>query len=66
MAVIEEWIDQQLDTGFGWVGLGDSPYLLAQFLFWAVASGILFTIVLSTGGLFTFVFRRLFAFFTIC
>lgn len=62
------WIEDQIDAFYDAIaarlGLGDSPYLLAQVAFWAVASGLLFAVVLTTGGIFTFVFRRLFAFFT--
>src|ERR1051325_103785 len=64
MGQIENFIDGILDWVFAKVGLGNSPYILAQWVFWLVGSVILFTIVLSVGGLFTFTFRRLFAFFT--
>jgi NADH-quinone oxidoreductase subunit H len=60
---LEEWIDGILDSGAGLVGL-DSPFWVAQLLSWIIQSVLLFSVVLTTGGLFTFVFRRLFAFFT--
>jgi NADH-quinone oxidoreductase subunit H len=59
----EEQLDNILDAVLGVVGL-DSPMLLARFLFWIIASVSLFSLVLTVGGLFTFTFRRLFAFFT--
>ena len=65
MGSIEDFIDAKvLDPTFRAIGLGNAPYELSQTIFWGIASGVLFTIVLSTGGLFTLVFRRLFAFFT--
>jgi NADH-quinone oxidoreductase subunit H len=59
----EQTIDSILDWIFGLVGL-NSPMILARIVFWIIAAILLFTVVLSVGGLFTFVFRRLFAFFT--
>lgn len=56
-------LDAVLDVPFGWVGL-DSPFGLARLLYWILLSVTIFSIVLTTGALFTFVFRRLFAFFT--
>lgn len=61
---IENWIDGILDNAAGAIGLGDSPMLLAQTIFWVAASVIVFTLILTVGGLFTLIFRRLFAFFT--
>lgn len=61
---IEQQIDGFYDQIAAALGLGDSPYLLAQVAFWAITAGLLFSLVLTTGGIFTFVFRRLFAFFT--
>lgn len=60
---IETWIDGILDTVAGTVGL-ESPMLLAQTIFWIAGSVIVFSIALTVGGLFTLIFRRLFAFFT--
>lgn len=60
---IETWIDGILDAVAGTVGL-ESPILLAQTIFWIVGSVIVFSIALTVGGLFTLIFRRLFAFFT--
>lgn len=60
---IETWIDGILDRIAGTVGL-ESPMLLAQTIFWIAGSVILFSVALTVGGLFTFIFRRLFAFFT--
>lgn len=44
-------------------GLPQMPMLVTKLLWWAVASVLLFTVALTVGGLFTWVFRRLFAFF---
>src|SRR5918996_1127922 len=61
---IEQWIDGILDWAAARVGLGESPILLAQTIFWIVGSVIVFSVALTVGGLFTLIFRRLFAFFT--
>jgi NADH-quinone oxidoreductase subunit H len=61
---IETWIDGILDWLAALVGLPQSPMLLAQTIFWIVGSVIVFSLVLTVGGLFTLIFRRLFAFFT--
>lgn len=45
------------------LGLPQMPILVTQIVWWLVASVLLFTVALSVGGLFTWVFRRLFAFF---
>jgi NADH-quinone oxidoreductase subunit H len=58
-----EVTDQALDWVFGLVGF-DSPAWLAQLLVWLIGSVLLFSVVLTTGGLFTLVFRRMFAFVT--
>lgn len=43
----------------GW----DAPLMLSKVIVWAVLSVIVFSTALTTGGIFTFVFRKLFAFF---
>jgi len=55
--------DSVLDAVAGVAGL-DSPRWLAQLLVWLIGSVLIFSIVLTTGGLFTLVFRRMFAFIT--
>lgn len=59
----EGQIDSILDAIAGVAGL-ESPYALAQVVFWIITSVLLFSLVLTVGGLFTLVFRRMFAFFT--
>lgn len=56
-------IDSILDAVLGLVGI-DSPMWLAQLVWWITLSITVFSVVLTTGAIFTFVFRRLFAFFT--
>lgn len=63
MATVAEFFDALLDVPAGWVGM-DSPMWLAQLVAWVSLSVTVFSLVLTTGGLFTFVFRRMFAFFT--
>ncbi len=63
MASVADFIDGILDVPAGWLGV-DSPAWLAQLLAWVLLSVIIFSVVLMTGGIFTLVFRRLFAFFT--
>lgn len=57
------FIDALLDAPASWIGL-ESPRILAQVIWWALLSVTIFSVVLTTGAVFTFVFRRLFAFFT--
>ena len=58
-----------LDSLHGWIeapieGLGVPwPFIATKFLWWLIASVLVFTVALTIGGLFTWVFRRLFAFF---
>lgn len=63
MGSFEDFIDGILDSVVGVAGY-DSPFWVAQTISWSVQAVLLFALVLTTGGLFTFVFRRLFAFFT--
>jgi NADH-quinone oxidoreductase subunit H len=56
-------IDRILDAALGLVGM-DSPMWLAQLVWWVTLSITVFSVVMTSGALFTFVFRRLFAFFT--
>lgn len=44
-------------------GLPAMPFLVTKIVWWLIASLLLFTVALTVGGLFTWVFRRLFAFF---
>ncbi|MBW3581564.1 MAG: NADH-quinone oxidoreductase subunit H [Euryarchaeota archaeon] len=44
-------------------GLPEMPLIVTKLVWWLVASVLLFTVALTIGGLFTWVFRRLFAFF---
>lgn len=55
--------DGILDAAAGVAGL-DSPRGLAQLIVWLIGSVLIFSVVLTTGGLFTLVFRRMFAFVT--
>lgn len=52
--------DQVLDALSG----GRSPLWLAKLVVWFIGGLILFSAVLAVGGVFTIVFRRMFAFFT--
>lgn len=55
---LHEWLAGTLDgAGLAW------PFVATKILWWLVTSLVVFTIALSIGGLFTWVFRRLFAFF---
>lgn len=56
MGMLTEFVDTAL-TSLGW----DAPVWLDVVIASVVASLVLFTVVLSTGGLFTFAFRRIFA-----
>jgi NADH-quinone oxidoreductase subunit H len=59
---IIEWIHGLLEALFAPLGIGVSMGV-ATFIWWITASLLLFTVALTIGGLFTWVFRRLFAFF---
>ena len=54
--VFHEFIDMILDAIVSPLGT-DSPLWLAKVIGWVIASVILFTVALASGGLFTFVFR---------
>lgn len=56
---IIEWIHGLLETLLG----TQVPVTVATIIWWLTASVLLFTVALTIGGLFTWVFRRLFAFF---
>lgn len=60
---MEDTVDGILDSVTGLFGL-DSPFWVAETITWILQAVTLFSLVLTMGGLFTFVFRRLFAFFT--
>lgn len=60
---MEDTVDGILDSLAGVVG-SESPFWVALTLTWLLQAVMLFSLVLTMGGLFTFVFRRLFAFFT--
>jgi NADH-quinone oxidoreductase subunit H len=57
---IDVWLNGLLES----IGI-NLPQLLVSIVWWLVASVILFAVALTIGGLFTWVFRRLFAFFGI-
>ncbi len=56
MGVLTSFIDETLTT-LGW----DAPTWLDVTIAAVIGSVVMFTVVLSTGGLFTFAFRRIFA-----
>lgn len=60
---VAKFIAGILDVPFGWAG-AHTPFWLAQLVSWLLLSAAIFGVVLSVGGLFTLMFRRLFAFFT--